>query len=205
MTDQIVSKVDLREVARKRRGSLSSKDRSTAAIALGKQIAWQVAEKTVAGYYAIGNELDPSPLLNRLRAQNAEICLPVLIDESTMVFRHWEKDSRLEPAGFGTLGPAKNSPVVEPELILLPLLAFTPTGQRIGYGKGHYDRAIGKLHRQGSRPVLIGLAFDEQEVPDFPPEVHDISLDAVLTPSGLRRFTKQSVELDATILEPVSV
>jgi 5-formyltetrahydrofolate cyclo-ligase len=66
--------------------------------------------------------------------------------------------------------------------------AFSATGQRIGYGKGHYDRALSKMRAAGHDPAYVGLAFDGQEVPPFEAEPHDIALDAVLTPSGLRVF-----------------
>ena len=72
--------------------------------------------------------------------------------------------------------------------MLVPLAAFDRRGHRIGYGAGHYDRAIAKLHDKGMRPRLIGVAFDCQEVPLVPDEWHDVMLSDVLTESGLRSF-----------------
>ncbi|CAN0586755.1 unnamed protein product, partial [Ectocarpus sp. 12 AP-2014] len=87
-----------------------------------------------------------------------------------------------------TLGPDSDQPQVMPDLTFAPLAAFSSTGQRIGYGKGHYDRALSKMHAAGHIPAYVGLAFDEQEVSPFQAEAHDIPLHGVLTPSGLRIF-----------------
>jgi 5-formyltetrahydrofolate cyclo-ligase len=78
--------------------------------------------------------------------------------------------------------------VLDPTLMLVPLAAFDRRGHRIGYGAGHYDRAIARLHAKGLKPALIGIAFDCQEVGTVPNEPHDVRLDAILTESGLRTF-----------------
>lgn len=142
----------------------------------------------VSGYHAIGSEIDPAPLMHSLAGQGAQLSLPVLLDKETMVFRAWDRSKSLVPVGFGTLGPDDDEPEVLPDLILAPLAAFSSTGQRIGYGKGHYDRALSKMHAAEHVPAYVGLAFDEQEVPPFEVEAHDIPLHGVLTPSGLRVF-----------------
>jgi 5-formyltetrahydrofolate cyclo-ligase len=80
--------------------------------------------------------------------------------------------------------------VVDPEILLMPLSAFDASGNRIGYGAGHYDRAIARLHDKGMQPRLIGVAFDCQEVEAVPAEAHDVPLDAVVTESGYRTFSK---------------
>jgi 5-formyltetrahydrofolate cyclo-ligase len=146
--------------------------------------------KFVSAYHAIGSELDPAPLTQALAAQGACLALPVLLDSKTMVFRLWDRSRPLVPVGFGTLGPDADQPEVLPDLILAPLVAFSATGQRIGYGKGHYDRALAAMHAKGHHPAYVGLAFDEQEVAIFGSDPHDIALDGVLTPSGLRVFAQ---------------
>jgi 5-formyltetrahydrofolate cyclo-ligase len=84
--------------------------------------------------------------------------------------------------------PGPDAPVLDPEILLVPLSAFDRRGHRIGYGAGHYDRAIDLLKQKGMHPKLIGIAFDCQEVAHVPDEPHDVSLDAILTESGLRFF-----------------
>ena len=93
--------------------------------------------------------------------------------------------------GFGTTGPGGDAEILDPDILLVPLSVFDGEGQRIGYGAGHYDRAIARLHAKGRQPVLIGIAFDCQEVASVPAEPHDVALHAVLTESGLRWFSAQ--------------
>ena len=91
--------------------------------------------------------------------------------------------------GFGTLGPGRRPQRCSiPIVMLVPLAAFDARGHRIGYGAGHYDRAIARLHAAGHAPRLIGIAFDCQEVERVPDEPHDVVIPEILTESGLRRF-----------------
>lgn len=183
-------KPTLRVQALARRDALGQDVRRQGAAGLSQagQGALQVAGRCVSAYHAIGSEIDPAPLMLALEAAGAMPALPVLLDRQTMVFRRWDRSNDLVPVGFGTLGPDSDQGEVLPDLVLAPLAAFTAIGQRIGYGKGHYDRALSKMHAAGHVPGLIGLAYDEQDVPAFRVEEHDIALDAVLTPTGLRLF-----------------
>ena len=78
--------------------------------------------------------------------------------------------------------------MLDPDIMLVPLAAFDARGHRIGYGAGHYDRAIARLVEAGSPPRLVGIAFDCQQVPLVPDEWHDVIIPEILTESGLRRF-----------------
>jgi len=69
--------------------------------------------------------------------------------------------------------------------MLVPLAAFDRRGNRVGYGAGHYDRAIASLREKGKMPRLIGIALDVQEVSAIPFEIHDVPLPAILTESGM--------------------
>ena len=82
--------------------------------------------------------------------------------------------------------------MLDPDILLVPLSAFDRAGHRIGYGAGHYDRAIDRLKAKGGTPKLIGIAFDCQEVASVPAESHDVALDAILTESGFRMFQQVS-------------
>ncbi len=191
-----VAKSQLRSDALKRRDALPQDARDSAAGQIAETVAsWRLDGVQVSGYQAIRSELDPSRLLDAAARAGAQLALPVLLDEVTMVFRHWDRDRQLVSVGFGTTGPDMNQPVVQPDLIFMPLAAFTADGQRIGYGKGHFDRALGTMHTACHHPALVGLGFDEQEVSPFEAEDHDVPLDAVLTPSGLRIFSQGRARL----------
>ena len=93
----------------------------------------------------------------------------------------------LVPAGFGTYGPPETAPEVVPDLMIVPLAAFDRRLNRIGYGKGHFDRAVAALVDAGRPPVLLGLAFAAQEVEKISAEPHDIALDFLVTERELIR------------------
>jgi 5-formyltetrahydrofolate cyclo-ligase len=138
----------------------------------------------VSGWCAMGAELDPLPLMKKLHGEGAKLALPA-ISEGKLIFRAWAPGEALVRAGFGTSEPDKSSPLVDPDIVLTPMLAFDLQGFRIGYGKGHYDGGITRL-RAAKKIVVVGLAFDEQCVEKVPTEPHDQRLDYVITESGVR-------------------
>lgn len=146
----------------------------------------------VSGFLPIRSEADIRPLMARLRERGARLCVPVILDRSTIVFRELVPGAALVATGFGTSGPGPDAAVLDPDIMLVPLSAFDSIGHRIGYGAGHYDRAIARLHQKGLNPHLIGIAFDCQEVPSVPAEPHDVRLDAILTESGLN-FVSEAI------------
>ena len=139
----------------------------------------------VSGFLPIRSEIDLQPLMNLIGTQGTRLCLPVVLDKQTIVFRAYENGATLVSTGFGTSGPDETAEVLDPDVMLIPLAAFDDTGNRIGYGAGHYDRAIARLHAAGKNPRLIGVAFDCQRVQSVPAEIHDVSLHTVLTETGL--------------------
>ena len=144
--------------------------------------------QVISGFWPIRSEVDIRPLMARLRERGARLCLPAIIDKKTIVFRELVPGAPIVETGFGTTGPAEDAPVLDPDIMLVPLAAFDRTGHRIGYGAGYYDRAIERLRLKGHMPELIGIAFDCQEVASVPAQPHDVALDALLTESGFRIF-----------------
>ena len=138
----------------------------------------------ISGFFPIRSEIDPRPLMDALRTKGARLCLPVVLDKTTIVFRELLRTAELVDTGFGTRGPGADAPELDPEILIMPLSVFDHHGGRIGYGAGHYDRAIQKLIEKGMSPDLIGMAFDCQHLPMVPVEPHDQLLRAVLTESG---------------------
>lgn len=141
-------------------------------------------EKTiVAGYVAMGGEVDLEPSLLALHRSGARICLPVNTDEpSAMPFHGWAPGVVLHPGPHNTRIPgAVDAPLV-PDVVLVPLVAFDLAGHRLGYGKGYYDLTLNAL-RQHKNIVAYGVAFDGQEVDAVPHADHDALLDGVITPT----------------------
>lgn len=136
----------------------------------------------VAGYWAMRSEVDPARILAGLDERGLPLCLPAIV-EQRLVFRSWRPGEALVPGGFGTLVPPPSSPVVQPTVLLVPLAAFDRRGQRIGYGKGHYDRVLAAL----PGCLSIGVAYGAQEVETVPVEPHDVPLDMIITESEVIR------------------
>ncbi|MFU0505007.1 5-formyltetrahydrofolate cyclo-ligase [Pseudaminobacter sp. NGMCC 1.201702] len=142
----------------------------------------------VSGFWPMRSEVDVRPLMFALREKGARLCLPAILDKTTIVFRELVRGAEMIEMGYGTTGPGEDAAVLDPALMLIPLAAFDPRGHRIGYGAGYYDRAIARLHDLGMKPRMIGIAFDCQQVNYVPDEPHDVVIPEILTESGLRRF-----------------
>lgn len=181
----------LRQAVLSRRDALDPRFRYEASLAAAKKAETAIVAlkgMMLAGYWPIRSEIDPRPLLSYMREKGVRLCLPVVLDRETIAFREFLPDSELVQTGFGTMGPDKNAPLVNPAIMLMPLAGFDNRGHRLGYGAGHYDRALARFKSEGLEPLLIGMAFDAQQVPHVPNEPHDIALHQILTETGLRSF-----------------
>ncbi len=180
-------KAQLRSASLKRRDALAPDIRIEkaldAALHGAKHIEFD-AGTIVSGFFPIRSEIDPRPLMDQFRKLGARLCLPVVTNKTTIVFRELVRGAELVDTGFGTRGPGEEAEVLDPSLLIMPLSVFDHYGGRIGYGAGHYDRAIAKILDKGIHPRLIGMAFDCQHEERVPVESHDQPLNAMLTESG---------------------
>ncbi len=142
----------------------------------------------IGGYWPVGDEFSPLPLLRRLAASGHPVGLPVVTESGRpLVFRQAPLD-RPPPAGkHGIPAPGPEAPVVIPALLLVPLLGFDAAGWRLGYGGGYYDRTIAALRAAGG-VITVGLAFAAQEINAAPHGPHDMRLDWIVTEREARRF-----------------
>ncbi len=156
--------------------------------ALGGKLADSVLEgplaprpgQIVAGFWPLPGEIDLRPLLHALVERGNPVCLPhTPARGNPLRFCAWKPGDRLRPGRFGTL--AADGPVLVPDLLLVPLLAFDRTGARLGYGGGYYDRTLAGLPGR----MAIGCAFAAQEVALVPTEPTDIRLNAIATERAL--------------------
>lgn len=139
----------------------------------------------VSGFLSIGEEIATGPLLEALRASGCRLCLPVMRGRNQRLeFRAWAPGDPLEEKMWGIREPGAAAEVVEPTILLVPLLAFDAAGWRLGYGGGYYDRTLRAL-REAGFVRAIGLGFDMQRVDAVPHLDYDEPIDQVLTPSGL--------------------
>lgn len=150
----------------------------------GIAFAGRPAPAIVSGFLAIGDEIDPVPLMQRLIGETYSLCLPVMEGKGKpLVFRAWSPGDPLAQTTWGIREPLPEAPVVDPDIVLGPLLAFDDQGYRLGYGGGFYDRTLARL--RALKPIVsIGIAFDEQKVDAVPHVDYVERLDWILTPSG---------------------
>jgi 5-formyltetrahydrofolate cyclo-ligase len=139
----------------------------------------------VAGYHPLGSEISPHPAMEEARAVGAIAAFPCFSNPAKP-FRFLAGDP-LEPGPFGIMQPAKRHPVVEPDLVLVPLIAVDGSGTRLGRGKGHYDRALVGLKKKGAR--LIGVGWAMQRLTEtVPADAWDVPLNGFASPDGLELF-----------------
>ncbi|MET9733170.1 5-formyltetrahydrofolate cyclo-ligase [Streptomyces sp. NPDC006458] len=152
--------------------------------------------RTVAAYVSVGTEPGTLALLDALRARGVRVLLPALLPDNDLDWgtydgpasltsvQHGGKMALLEPSGE-RLGP---DAVTSADAVLLPGLAVDARGMRLGRGGGSYDRVLARLERAQARPALVVLLYDSEVVERVPGEAHDRPVQAVVTPSGVRRF-----------------
>jgi 5-formyltetrahydrofolate cyclo-ligase len=176
-------KAELRRTAVARRDAMPAEARAAAAETIAAR-AFPVAVTPGAiasGFMPLKSEINPLPLMKALAGQGARLALPVIAGRGRpLVMRSWNFDEPLDRGQWGIREPKAAAAEVEPDILLVPLLAFDRTGHRIGYGAGYYDLTIAAL-RGRKAIVAIGLAFAAQEVPAIPATPGDARLDLVLT------------------------
>ena len=192
-------KADLRKQAAPRRTALMESDPDAPArLAAQASIIINIAQREatagiVAAYMPILSELSPLPLVLALVAQGIVTAMPETpAPGCPLVFRRWTPGDDLVNGPYDTRQPSPAAPIVKPEVILAPMLAFDSDCWRLGYGGGFYDRTLAGLRAAGHNVTAIGIAFDGQLVDKVPVGPFDVALDAVLTPSGLRPGTAQN-------------
>jgi 5-formyltetrahydrofolate cyclo-ligase len=135
----------------------------------------------VSGFMPLANELDPQPLMRKLAEQGARLALPVVIGrDKPLIIRAWAFGEPLATGVWGIREPKPSAPAVDPDIILVPMVAFDRAGHRIGYGAGYYDMTIALL-RARKAIVAVGLAFAVQEISEVPATPRDARLDLLLT------------------------
>jgi 5-formyltetrahydrofolate cyclo-ligase len=189
----------LRREIRAKRRSLTPAARKRLDGALARQLAHDpifLRSRHVACYLANDGEVDLSPVVAQARARNKRCYLPVLSPtfHNRLWFAPFNKGGRLTPNVFGIPEPVQGWRAMRPawslDLILVPLVAFDRSGNRLGMGGGFYDRTLAYLGRRNSwrKPHLMGVAYGFQECEGLPVGSWDIPLEAVVTEGSVHRF-----------------
>ena len=135
----------------------------------------------IAGYWPMGDEMDPHPLMLALAAGGHALALPVTPPRGQpLTFRAWAPGAALRAGPMGISEPISGDEL-RPDILLVPLLAFDRAGRRLGYGGGYYDRTLAAL--PGAK--AIGIAYAGQEMPEVPAGPQDFRLPLIATEAGV--------------------
>ncbi len=174
----------LREKAISNRGEISNEVAAEAADAIAARFfrTWAPGHSTViAVFWPIKSEINIRLLIEKLHRAGLDIVLPEVVASSKLLlFRKWTPEAKMTKGSYKTSVLTANAAVMEPDWILVPLLAFDSERFRLGYGGGYYDATLSHLAKK-KEIFTIGVAYDVQEFDSVPKESSDFQLDAVLT------------------------
>lgn len=183
------SKDALRKEAARCRGLLTPRfeDADEAAVLFFETLDPQ-ENQVIAAYWPKEREFSPLPILERAMDKRIACALPVIQKgDKVLKFARWRDGDALTKNAQGVLEPASKD-WLEPDIVIVPLLAFDRRGYRLGYGGGYYDATLRAL-RAKKNIIAAGIAYAEQAVLfNLPAETHDEKLDYVITPQRVHKF-----------------
>jgi 5-formyltetrahydrofolate cyclo-ligase len=189
----------LRSEMRKRRRSLSSRDRALASKQFQKiaNRAWLFGAGMHVGLYLpYGHEANCTPLIDLARARGCRVYVPRIVSYrgSRMRFVPMNHGAKVRRNRHGIAEPTTRSDeriaTRRLDLVILPVVAIDHRGFRLGSGAGFYDRALQHLRagRRWRKPKLIALAYEFQRIDHLPSRWWDVPVDGILTEKQLYRI-----------------
>lgn len=150
-----------------------------------KDCGFEKTVQKVLVYLPIKNEVETKLIIEYLRQNKKNIFLPTFIEEGWIISEFINKEDLVD-GPFGTRQPAKSNvaSVSDLDLTIVPGLAFSKNGFRLGYGKGVYDKLL-----KNFCGIKVGLAYDFQIVNEFSHQKHDVKMDYLITEKRIIRIT----------------
>jgi 5-formyltetrahydrofolate cyclo-ligase len=182
--DAAAGKVQLRVTVLAARQRLTSAARAAAGAAITDHglAQWQ-GVGTIAAYYSVGIEPPTEALIEALLAGGSRVLLPV-IDGAALDWAAYTGPNELTRGPFGLSEPSGprlgEDALAQADVVVMPALAVDRLGNRLGHGRGFYDRALIDV----AAPI-VAVVYDAELIDDVPAEAHDHRVDAVLRPAGL--------------------
>lgn len=180
-------KMTLRRAAREARqayvAALSDTDRAREEARLAEVLGDHLsASRVTAGYAPMPAEISPLPALERARAGGATVAYPAFAGHQAVL--RFLAGEATETGPWGVMQPPLSSTEVNPDLVLVPLVAVDRKGVRLGQGKGHYDRVLGEMRRRGALLIGVGWAVQRLDA-EIEADPWDVPLDGFASPDGL--------------------
>ena len=139
----------------------------------------KLKSKNVGGYFTSNFEIDDLKILEMMEKKNFNVSLPVIKENNQMNFLQWSINNPLKINKFGIPEPISSN-IIDPDILLVPLVSFDSELNRLGYGGGFYDRYIEKIEKV-KKVIKIGLAFSYQKIKKVPINKFDKKLDFIIT------------------------
>ena len=139
----------------------------------------KLKSKNIGGYFTSNFEIDDLKILEMMEKKNFNVSLPVIKENNQMNFLQWSRNDPLKINKFGIPEPI-SSKIIDPDILLVPLVSFDSKLNRLGYGGGFYDRYIEKIEKV-KKVIKIGLAFSYQKIKKVPINKFDKKLDFIIT------------------------
>jgi len=190
MNDAKVARSNLRTSLRELRGNISLKRQQEAASSLTARCLSILDINThahVAGYFAVSGEIAVDQILANVRSRGGFSYAPVLSEGNTLRFAPFDDHTTMTGNKFNIKEPDVISSdylmPAELDAVLVPLVGFDKSRNRMGMGGGFYDRSFAHRNKAAGKPFLIGVAYDLQQVDSVYPDWWDVKLDVIVTES----------------------
>lgn len=165
-------------------------DRMTAMLLHGFSGAFE--GHVVGFYWPMKGEFDPRVAVHRFRERHCRGALPVVVRKAEpLEFREWWPGVETVPGVFNLPVP-QGSPLLVPDVVLVPPVGFDSMGYRLGYGGGYFDRTLAALSPQ---PLKIGVGREASRIHTIHPQPHDIPMDFIVTEKGVHEVTLAGLRL----------
>jgi 5-formyltetrahydrofolate cyclo-ligase len=190
MTNSPQQRQHIRDRIKAQRAALSSTQLLQAGEALFENCLPLLSNaSSVAGYKAIRGEMPVDLLLADCQRRQITTLLPIMLDEGHLLFAPFDESTPFKQKQFGIAEPdIPAADFVQPmhiDAVLVPLVAFDKTLNRMGMGGGFYDRSFADRKQQNAPPLLIGVAHAFQQVESVLADWWDVPLDYVVTDEGV--------------------
>ena len=193
----MLNKVEIRRQCLQNRHNLSSQERLHKSQSISNHLIQYLSTlqfSNVALYYPEKAEVDILPIISWCKKQQKQLLLPSVEKKNCpMQFHLWDGNEALVKNPYLPFREPKKQQQqagVVPEVVVLPVVGFDSSGNRLGMGGGYYDRTLSLYAHNGHAPHKIGVAFSCQEVEQVPIEAYDHTLDAIATEDGLKQFVE---------------
>ena len=191
MTDERNGTEEWRKATRRaliaRRRELSRRDKlrcDRAIIAAVEELSPRFADRCVGFYWPLNGEVDLLSFMRRFVGTTTEAALPVVMEkEQPLEFWRWTPRTKLCARGLWNIPSPTERILMNPDVLLVPLVGFDEEGYRLGYGTGFYDRTLAAA----PRPLTVGIGYEMARLRSIYPQRHDVPMDLIVTERGIRR------------------